>query len=133
MDWIEKQAVFYRNLALAKNYMAVVHLEDKEDEPFWNGQLQSVKPGRYRYLHYSKSNNGTETRGCEQYLRFRPYLTDRFFICIDSDLRLLKGEEALLQKIILPKLMPILGRTTDVRQTISARDCVNMLKHQTLI
>ena len=95
MDWIEKQAVFYRNLALAKNYMAVVHLEDKEDEPFWNGQLQSVKPGRYRYLHYSKSNNGTETRGCEQCLRFRPYLTDRFFICIDSDLRLLKGEESL--------------------------------------
>lgn len=72
-----------------------MHLEDKEDEKFWDYQLQHVKPGHYRYLYYSKNNNGTDTRGCEQCLRFRPYLTDRFFICIDSDLRLLRGEEGL--------------------------------------
>ena len=77
-------------------YQAVVHLEDKEDEYFWDYQLQSVKPGRYRYLYYSKSDKGTDSRGCEQCLRFRPYLTDRFFICIDSDLRLLRGEQGLV-------------------------------------
>lgn len=93
MDWISKQAKLYRNLSLTNRYTAIVHLEDKEDERFWDYQLQHVKPGRYRYLYYSKNDNGTDTRGCEQCLRFRPYLTDRFFICIDSDLRLLKGED----------------------------------------
>ena len=95
MDWISKQAKLYRNLALTNRYQAIVHLEDKDDEMFWDYQLQHVKPGRYRFLYYSKNNNGTKTRGCEQCLRFRPYLTDRFFICIDSDLRLLRGEEGL--------------------------------------
>lgn len=95
MDWISKQAKLYRNLSLTNRYTAIVHLEDKEDEKFWDYQLQHVKPGHYRYLYYSKNNNGTDTRGCEQCLRFRPYLTDRFFICIDSDLRLLKGEGGL--------------------------------------
>lgn len=95
MDWIRKQARLYQNLARTIRYQAVVHLEDKEDEYFWDYQLQSVRPGRYRYLYYSKSNKGTDSRGCEQCLRFRPYLTDRFFICIDSDLRLLRGERGL--------------------------------------
>ena len=96
MDWIRKQARLYQNLARTMRYQAVVHLEDKEDEYFWDYQLQSVKPGRYRYLYYSKSDKGTDSRGCEQCLRFRPYLTDRFFICIDSDLRLLRGELGLV-------------------------------------
>lgn len=93
MDWIRKQARLYRNLALTGRYQAVVHLEDKEDESFWDAQLQNVSPGRYRYLYYSKSDKGTDTRGCEQCLRFKPYLTKRFFICIDSDLRLLRGDK----------------------------------------
>ncbi len=95
MDWIRKQALLYRNLALTNRYQAVVHLEDKEDESFWDNQLQQVKRGRYCYLYFSKSDSGTDSRGCEQCLRFRPYLTDKFFICIDSDLRLLKGEDGL--------------------------------------
>lgn len=95
MDWIRKQALLYRNLASTGRYQAVVHLEDKEDEVFWNYQLQRTKPGHYRFLHYSKSDNGTDTHGCEQCLRYKPYLTDNFFICIDSDLRLLRGETGL--------------------------------------
>ena len=96
MDWIRKQARLYQNLARTMRYQAVVHLEDKEDEYFWDYQLQSILPGRYRYLYYSKSDKGTDSRGCEQCLRFKPYLTDRFFICIDSDLRLLRGEQGLV-------------------------------------
>ena len=95
MDWIQKQAILYQNLARTNRYKAIVHLEDKDDERFWDYQLQRAKPGRYRFLCYSKSEKGTESRGCEQCLRFRPYLTDRFFICIDSDLRLLRGERGL--------------------------------------
>lgn len=92
INWIEKQAKLYRNLALTGRYQAVIHLEDEEDETFWDYQLQTIKPGRYRYLYFSKSDDGKDTRGCEQCLKFRPYLTARFFICIDSDLRLLRGE-----------------------------------------
>lgn len=95
IDWIQKQAKVYRNLALTGRYQAVVHLEDQEDERFWDYQLQQIAPGRYRYLYYSKNNNGNDTRGCEQCLHFRPYLNEHFFICIDSDLRLLKGETGL--------------------------------------
>lgn len=95
MDWIRKQARLYSNLALTLRYQAVVHLKNKNDETFWNTQLQKAHPGRYRYLYYSKSDNGTDSRGCEQCLRFTPYLTNRFFICIDSDLRLLRGEQNL--------------------------------------
>ena len=51
MDWISKQAKLYRNLALTHRYQAIVHLEDQEDERFWDYQLQHVKPGRYRYLY----------------------------------------------------------------------------------
>ena len=36
MDWIRKQARLYQNLAQTMRYQAVVHLEDKEDESFWN-------------------------------------------------------------------------------------------------
>lgn len=50
MDWIKKQAMLYRNLASTNRYQAIVHLEDKEDETFWDYQLQNVKPGRYRYI-----------------------------------------------------------------------------------
>lgn len=53
MDWIRKQARLYRNLAITGRYQAVVHLEDKEDEPFWDSQLQHAHPGRYRYIYYS--------------------------------------------------------------------------------
>ena len=49
MDWIRKQARLYQNLARTMRYQAVVHLEDKEDEYFWDYQLQSVKPDRLRY------------------------------------------------------------------------------------
>lgn len=66
MDWIKKQAILYRNLASTNRYQAIVHLEDKEDEAFWDYQLQNVKPGRYRYIYYSKNNKGTDTRGCER-------------------------------------------------------------------
>ena len=96
MSNIEDQARYYNNLPLRyRNIKAVVHLEAKEDIPFWDYQLQNAYPSQYRYITYSKNNNGADARGCEQCLRYKPYLTKRFFICIDSDLRLLRGEEGL--------------------------------------
>lgn len=96
MNRIEEQARYYQNLPLRdRSVKAVVHLEDAEDELFWNHQLQNVSPATYHFLAYSKNDKGNETHGCEQCLRYKPYLTNRFFICIDSDLRQLRGEEGL--------------------------------------
>jgi len=96
MNRIEEQARYYRNLPLRdRNIKAVVHLEDSEDILFWNHQLQKALPAKYLFLPYSKNDKGNDTRGCEQCLRYRHYLTKRFFICIDSDLRQLKGEDGL--------------------------------------
>ena len=96
MDRIYQQAQYFSNLPLRdRSIKAVVHLEDSDDVPFWSNQLRSIQPAKYRFLTYSKNGNGTDSRGCEQCLRYKPYLNKRFFICIDSDLRQLKGEQGL--------------------------------------
>ena len=96
MTRIEEQAQYYKNILLRdRSIKAVVHLEDAEDEHFWNHQLQKASPAKYLFLPYSKSDKGTDARGCEQCLRDRLYFTNCFFICIDSDLRQLKGEDGL--------------------------------------
>lgn len=96
MNRIEDQANYYKNLHLRdRSIKAVVHLEDKEDETFWNTQLQNVAPGHYHFVSHSRNEKGSDTKGCEQCLRYRPYINNQFFICIDSDLRLLRKEEGL--------------------------------------
>lgn len=93
MNRIEAQANYYRNLPLRdRSIKAVVHLEDSDDKLFWQNQLTTACPANYHFISYSKSNKGIDTRGCEQCLRYLPYLTKCFFICIDSDLRQLKGD-----------------------------------------
>ena len=96
MDRIEEQARYYRNIPLRdRSIKAVVHLEDAEDKLFWSNQLQKAFPATYLFITYSKNEKGNDVHGCEQCLRYKPYLTKNFFICIDSDLRQLKGEERL--------------------------------------
>lgn len=96
MSRIEDQANYYKNLHLRdRSIQAVVHVENKDDEAFWNFQLQSVLPGHYHFVSQSRSEAGIESNGCEQCLRYCPYINRQFFICIDSDLRLLRGEEGL--------------------------------------
>ena len=62
------------------------------DERFWDVMLQECRPGKYYYIYYSKNESGKDTTGCEQCLKYKNYLSDRFFICIDSDLRYLEQE-----------------------------------------
>jgi len=93
MDQIRSQALYFKNIPIiAPKYRSVIHLEDKEDRSFWDEQLQKHRPGKYFYVLYSKSKNGLKTTGCDQCLKYRPYLDSRFFICIDSDLRYLMNE-----------------------------------------
>lgn len=64
-------------------------MEDEEDIFFWDTILQKCDAGKYHYIPYSKSKEGYDTHGCEQCLKFLPFLSDTFFICIDSDYRYL--------------------------------------------
>jgi hypothetical protein len=74
---------------------ACVHLEDKSDTEFWDKVLQKYRPGKYHYISYSYSSKNQKTTGCEQCLRFMPYLSEYFFVCIDSDYRYLLEQKNL--------------------------------------
>lgn len=95
-DVYQEQARYFANVPLIQSgVVASVHLEDGDDKEFWNAMFQSQKPGRYNFITYSRSQKGNATKGCEQCLRYRPYLSKRFFICIDSDMRYLLQETGL--------------------------------------
>jgi hypothetical protein len=95
-DDYKEQAQYFANVPLMQSgVVASVHLEDSDDKDFWNAMLQSRKPGRYYFITQSRSPKGFDTKGCEQCLKYRPYLSKRFFICIDSDMRYLLQEAGL--------------------------------------
>ena len=77
---------------LRRDVIACVHLEDKDDVVFWDAMLQSQRRGKYHYVTNSKSLSGKDTSGSSQCLKFCPYLSKQFFICIDSDMRYLLQE-----------------------------------------
>jgi hypothetical protein len=74
---------------MQRDIIASVHLEDDDDKTFWDAMLQSRHTGQYKFITYSRSRKGNDTKGCEQCLKYRPYLSKQFFICIDSDMRYL--------------------------------------------
>lgn len=90
---------YYRDLAydyegqsLLLKCKASIHLEYDVDEWFWDVILQRHHPAKYNYIYYSRHAGGEMTSGCTQCLQFKDYLSDRFFICIDSDFRYLFQE-----------------------------------------
>lgn len=92
-DIYQEQAQYFANVPLMqRDIIASVHLEDDDDKAFWNAMLQSLHTGQYKFITYSRSRKGNDTKGCEQCLKYRPYLSKRFFICIDSDMRYLLQE-----------------------------------------
>jgi hypothetical protein len=96
VDNYKLQATYFANVLIHQtNAIACVHLEDSEDKPFWNTLLQNHRSGFYYYITYSRSKKGNDTSGCEQCLKYRPYLSKQFFICIDSDMRYLLQEQEL--------------------------------------
>ena len=95
-DIYQEQARYFANVPLMQSgVVASVHLEDGDDKGFWNAMLQTRHPGRYYFITHSRSPKGYDTKGCEQCLKYRPYLSKRFFICIDSDMRYLLQESKL--------------------------------------
>lgn len=90
----EQRAEFYRNkanyfkgVARMRRLTACVHLEGESDKPFWEKIFKNHFPeGRFFFLSYSKREN-KKISGVEHCLKFAPYLSAEFFICIDSDYR----------------------------------------------
>lgn len=95
-DIYKQQAQYWENYRIVdRTVRACVHLEDKSDTDFWDRILQKYRPGNYHYISYSYSKRSQRTTGCEQCLRFAPYLSDYFFVCIDSDFRNLLGQRGI--------------------------------------
>lgn len=93
--YLKNQALDYANVPLIdRRIIASVHLENREDEMFWDTLLQHHRKGRYNYIYKSRiSKDSAPISGINQCLRYKPYLSKTFFVCIDSDLRYL-GQEA---------------------------------------
>lgn len=55
MNRIYQQALYYSNIPLRdRSIKAVVHLENTDDVPFWNNQLQEAHPAKYRLVDKSE-------------------------------------------------------------------------------
>ena len=63
-----------------RSIKAVVHLEDAEDERFWNYQLQTASPANYLFLPYSKK----QQRSGFKRLRAMPALQAILDKCVDT-------------------------------------------------
>ena len=92
--YIADCALDYANVPkIDRRIVASVHLENREDELFWDTILQRHHSGKYNYIYESRiSKDSTPISGVNQCLKFKPYLSPAFFICIDSDLRYLLQE-----------------------------------------
>ncbi|NDP22712.1 MAG: DUF4435 domain-containing protein [Paludibacter sp.] len=89
----EYWANYYAGVSIVLRYTASVHVEDFDDAVFWEKTLNHFLPEqKFNFVYYSLSPKGNETTGCEQCLKYKDYLSDRFFICIDSDYRYLLQE-----------------------------------------
>lgn len=95
--YIKACALDYANVPkIDRRYTASVHLEHKADERFWDVVLQTTHKGKYNYIYESRvEKDGNLTSGVDQCLRYMPYLSKTFFVCIDSDLRYLLQESGI--------------------------------------
>ncbi len=92
-DIYKLQATYFANVLYQQTgVVACVHLENNDDIMFWDSILQSKCPGHYYFITHSRSSKGIETSGSKQCLNYKSYLSKRFFIGIDSDLRYLLKE-----------------------------------------
>lgn len=92
--YIAACALDYANVPqIDRRYIASVHLENDSDKSFWESVLQKNRTGQYNYIYESRvEKDGSLIRGVHQCLRYKPYLSKTFFVCIDSDLRYLQQE-----------------------------------------
>lgn len=89
-DFYRSKAKYFKGLAKMKRITACVHLEGDSDKHFWKYIFHKYYPkGKFFFLSYSKLETKNKISGVEHCLRYVPYLSGNFFICIDSDYRYL--------------------------------------------
>lgn len=100
-DFYEKTAK--RLAASTKLYKvdSIIHVEDTDDIWFWRQLLTRYRVGRYKFMPATTNEKGNRSTGCEQCLKYKDFLSQRFFICIDSDLRYLAEEGLSAEKGVL--------------------------------
>ena len=55
--------------------------------------MEHYKPQKYEFVAGTQSqDNENVSTGCGQCLKYRGFLNQRFFVCMDSDIRYLRGE-----------------------------------------
>ncbi len=89
-------ALYYTNSVRLLRYTAAVHVEAIPDEFFWRKVLAYTRPKeRFYFITYSKTKDDKKATGCEVCLKYKKLkcLSNKFFICIDSDYRYLLGEK----------------------------------------
>lgn len=100
-SFYEKAAKGLAASAILYGVDSVVHVEDKEDIWFWQQFLPKYRAGRYKFLPATTNEKGNRTTGCTQCLKYKDFLSQKFFICIDSDLRYLQDENLSAENGIL--------------------------------
>ena len=92
-DFFKYAAMNFAGTAMMSGMTASVHVEGIDDIPFWRSVLGKFYPkGKFNFIAYSKTYSGSNASGSMHCLSYRNYLSDKFFICIDSDERYLSGE-----------------------------------------
>lgn len=122
---------------------SIVHVEDKDDIWFWQQLLAKYRGGRYKFKPATINEKGNRNTGCTQCLKYKGFLSQKFFICIDSDLRYLleegiSAEDGILQTYtysweIIVHLLPNCNRRLiniriKGRSLISVFSCRDTLK-----
>jgi len=101
--WLQSQhyenlAVYYANSTYLLRCDASVHVEAYDDALFWKKCFAHFAPDKkINFIWASNSPYGNKTTGSAQCLKYRDFLSDRFFICIDSDYRYLMQESDIQQ------------------------------------
>jgi hypothetical protein len=87
-------AAHFAGEAFLKHCVASVHVEAKADEEFWRKIFRHyVADKEFNFISGSSTPKGTVATGVSHCLKYKPYLSKHFFICIDSDYRYLMQEK----------------------------------------
>ncbi len=94
----ESLAIYYANATYLLHCHASVHVEAYDDALFWRKCFSHFAPGKkINFIWASNSPYGNKTTGSAQCLKYKNFLSRRFFICIDSDYRYLLQEAEIRQ------------------------------------
>lgn len=90
-------AIHYAGEALQLHCDASVHVEDFDDAVFWEGTLNHYTSfqKKFNFIYHSLTPSGSDATGVNHCLEYVPYLSEQFFVCIDSDYRYLMQESGI--------------------------------------